>query len=112
MTGRTHLALAIFIGLLLKRITALFGWPILPMALTFQLGQTIMPAYILAIAALTLGALYPCLDEVGSRDRPTLFYWLVTSLGAAIVFSLAGLFFRFPDFGFFWEYSVTWDWIC
>ena len=100
MTRRTHLVGAIFIGLLLERITALFDWPILPMGLTFQLGQITMPAYILAITALTLGALYPCLDEVGSRDRPTMFHWLVTSLGTAIVFSLAGLFFRFPDFGF------------
>lgn len=66
MMGKTHLAGGLAAGLVLERVTAMAGMPIIPPSLAVQIAGVTIPASILAFIAVGLGSLLPDLDEPNS----------------------------------------------
>ena len=63
MTGKTHLAGGLAAGLVLERVTAMAGVPIIPPSLMIDVAGLLVPASVLAFTAIGAGSLLPDLDE-------------------------------------------------
>lgn len=66
MTGKTHLAGGLAIGLTLERATVMAGLPLLPPNLNVNVAGLVIPAAAIAFIALGLGSLLPDIDEPNS----------------------------------------------